>query len=482
MKRLDSHGRLLSIFFAVFLFKFFSLYYYYNLTLCEYPKFYGLFMALSSGDTFSYFEPIQNYIKYGEYYLTKGDRAYYAVRPPYYGVLYLALDSFMQESAIPTAISVINILFDAASTLAISIIVGEATKSKGMFYFCLLVSTLSINMSHLAVYLIPDSLVISFTTLSLFYCFRAKAECNSRKLIVSSALIAVSIGLRPYIALLLPAMIWYSIEHQAVSGLLRMSIRKIVLVLIPIVLIIGPWTVRNYVKYDSFAPYEYDLINAYYGEDFVKSPQGAKRRFLTAIGESDIPWDIASAASFFEPDHSEYKINSKYKFPVWLRESVPMSQLESIRSMLVTGDVDQVTTNAFDHLVERIKSESPIRYYLLNNFKRVSYMIGHSGSYYLPISKKFTCFKQYQLIWKVFESFVYWMAIIFFPLGVFVMIMEKNRFFVPLISLPLSVIVLSAFVIQHSEYRYFHYAFPAVLISAMIGFRGVALYLVRGRL
>lgn len=79
-------------------------------------------------------------------------------------------------------------------------------------------------------------------------------------------------------------------------------------------IIFVPWTYRNYKIYNTIAPYDYKLLDYYYGENYEKSIRLAKVKLLRIFGESDTFWDIKSMSSFFENDTSEFKQQSLFKF------------------------------------------------------------------------------------------------------------------------------------------------------------------------
>lgn len=447
------------------------LYYYFFQVQCSNPDRVLAFLALSSGDTFSYIEPVQNLILHGEYFIERSGIQYYSVRPPYWSLLYLVFALLIGESGAYTAAVVLAIFLDALATLAISAVVYDITKRKSHFYFSLFVFSLAVHASHLSLYILPDSMSISLCSIAIFLAYKSNAS-RVVYMIAASFLLAISVGLRPYTLFILPAVIagLILIQHEAFCVKKASSI--VLLMTLPFIVVLGPWVARNFVIYGTFSPYEHKLVEAYYGENFSESPVFAKRKFLNSLGESDIFWDYKSAASFFESDISEFKRNSRYVFPAWLTESaVSIESLNRARnSYLQSMAVDDAqlrsqTREMFESMTLLVKERHPFRYYLLNRLATIKYMVAHSGSYFLPVKSTSPCYVNLQIYWKVFESIIYYLSVISLPIVCIFLFRKNSWLWLPLASLPLSIIFIAAILFQSGEQRYFSYAFPALAIS-----------------
>lgn len=97
--------QLFALFAITFTIKIVLAIYFSHLQVCQIPdKKFG-YLALDSGDTFSYFGGMDNLLEHGEYYFWNGARNVYAGRMPYYGAPYFFFVCFSINPLLTTFLS-----------------------------------------------------------------------------------------------------------------------------------------------------------------------------------------------------------------------------------------------------------------------------------------------------------------------------------------------------------------------------------------
>lgn len=460
-------------FLVVFIFKSFLifLFIYFSPNIQFFPeKIYS-----EAGDTFSYIESMQNYITNGIYYVKAHNENYYSVRPPHYTIIYLFLQKIgLQKDASFNIIVLIQIIINSLSIVALSLLIVNITKKKYSYYLMLVILSLTTSMSYFNHYILPESLVISCTSLALYCIYKYYFNNNSYYLILASFLFAFSVQMRPYIVLSLFIPYFFILIIFMRNKDYKSLVRSSLFAFIAMSIIFTPWIYRNYKIYQKIAPYDYKILDYYYGGDYQTSIRKAKLDFLKAVGETDTYWDIKCMSSFFEDDKSRFKQSSIFKFKKYnFSKSISMDNYNIARDLYLKAINDKDNINKkneaidyFNYLTKLYCKEKPLNYYVFSKIRILKYMIFHNGTYFLPFNfNQSSSFSILLKLWKIGEFILYKSLLILSILGVVIGIFKKKEEII-FILIPLSVIGISL-IMGIGEYRYFTLSYPVLFLFAI---------------
>jgi len=187
---------------------------------------------------------------------------------------------------------------------------------------------------------------------------------------------------------------------------------------LPFVLLITPWIVRNYLLFNRIIPFQQDMYAGYsYSPSELES-----RKLASALGEDGGTfWDNSSMASFFYP--KTFK-TSDFKYPRYLvRDTTLINEFENIRHDFI-GNYYNRSGMEEESLVARMKKlrivykkKYPFRFFGVNNIKKIRTFWIHSGSYYVAVSND----SQWEkfLTWgnKLLQSLLYYLVLFLGTLG-----------------------------------------------------------------
>ena len=126
--------------------------------------------------------------------------------------------------------------------------------------------------------------------------------------------------------------------------------------------------------------------------------------------------------------------------------------------------LNSLTVQKFNTLSEIYKKESAFSYYFVKPFILCKHFLFHSGSYYLPISENSVCYHSYQWLLKLSQSVLYYLALIFGFIGSFLLFRKNSKSFM-IVAIPMYLILLFPIILARTEFRYFHLAYPFLLIG-----------------
>ena len=98
-----------------------------------------------------------------------------------------------------------------------------------------------------------------------------------------------------------------------------------------------------------------------------------------------------------------------------------------------------------------------------SGFRLIPKFLLHSGSYYLPIKIGNHCFKPYQFLVKVFQSFLYYYMLIFGLVGLIIIALKFQEYL--FLGIVISLIFIFCFIMKLIEWRYFFYSFPFLTLG-----------------
>lgn len=462
---MKKHIITLLIIFVIFLIKLCCSLYLIDLTKCDTPElFRGI--AQYSGDAKSYIVPIDNYVEKGSY----NYESVRAGRMPYLGLVYCFFRLLFSKTVALNFVVISQILLEAISIYYLALMCKSMFNSKKAFWFSVFLSCISLNVSTFNYYILSESFGISFLCLFVYsYHVFLTQKRTYKKLFVTGLFLALTILFKPYLCLIFLLIgIEFLVSESRINfvGYIESVFKNTLIVILPLIILNSPWTLRNYLIMKKFIPFQQDVYAGW------KLPKiyFAAFKFVDAIGESYVSWDKRSAGCYFEPQNKilcEFKFNNNI-----FSEKLTINKIEEVRGMFITclkypsDSLSAKVILKFNELTNLYKMEHPIRYHYVNPVKLIGHFLFHSGSYYLPISKESACYHSYQMLIKLLQSILYYLSLTLGFIGTIILLFKKPKSFI-LFSIPIYLVILFPLVLKRTEFRLFHSAYPFLMIGLM---------------
>jgi len=442
---------------------------------CADPQLSPGSFAVKSGDTFSYTEAMENYIKYGRYYFYNGEEQVLAGRLPHYSVPYLFFRQIFSEAASYDLLAMLQLILECLAIVCLVATTNDLIRHRLAGPIVWLLTLFSSNWTLFSLYASPESFSCSFLVFSIFFYCRYHQFHKNTHLLLCGLCLAILATLKSY---LIVGFIFLGISFLKQEGFDPLNVNtwkavvgKTILVSIPLVLLLAPWVWRNYLIYHRFIPLQ---INTTAGYNYTKS-DFAFRQFVGAWGGDIIYWERTSAGCYFIPDP---KVDCIFQMPNHaFTDEYGEKEVAQVRNDFVelqkqyTEELDSTTASAFSKLTESYRKEKPFQYYLMSPVRLLVRFVNHSGSYYLPVHSGNPCYAPAQLIFKVVQSLIYWISITLGLTGLIVLSYKRKDAFI--LSFNVFIIILFPFVFRIVEWRYLRTIEPVLYI-------GVAYMIVAG--
>ncbi len=447
---------------VIFVIKLITVLYLVFLTNCANPE-SVLGIASYSGDASSYIAPVDNFINEGHYYYYSAK----AGRMPYVGLVYYPFRLLFSKQIALSIVVLLQTLIESIAIFYLALLCEKFVKNRKAFWFFIVLSCISLNVTFFDYYILSESFGISFLCICTYHYYQFLAQNRkSTDLIYTGIFLGLAVLFRPYLCLLFLILgvefIYYEYYHKN-KDFVKTILRNTLLVSCALIILSAPWIIRNYIVLNKFVPFQQD---PYAGYNYSKA-DFAYRNFVTTIGESFIYWDKNSAGCYFE----FHNLPCEYQFPSRIfSKELTMDKIEETKSVYLkyqknrSDSLEKLTIEKFNNLTKIYKKENKLFYYFATPFILCKKFLIHSGSYYLPINKKSVCYHPYQWILKISQSLMYYLCLIFGFVGLVVLFRkDKKTYFI--LSIPLFLILLFPIILKGTEFRFFHMAYPFLLIG-----------------
>jgi|GEM_PF-3634328 len=409
-----------NIFFSwvfLFLFKLMMAFIYCQMTFKNYPELKLGTISYSSGDHYSYMGAMENYIKTGSYYFVNyhGDTVR-AGRSPHFSIPYWVSRQFFSPGTSADISTALNVLLDSFAILCMAIIAFSlAHFRQSVFLIAILLGALSTYISNWSFNTVPDGPAASLLMIGIYFFWKAytSSQKTGKYLFFSSLFFSWSVVLRPYLLVVVAFFALWFLIH-VIKRKETSSIPKYIgICLLPLLIFVLPWTIRNYKLSGRFIPFQQDIYAgyAYYPSELEL------RKLATSMGDDGSTfWDPKAMASYFYP--TTYS-TSQFNYPGYLKKDTAfMKKLERTRAEYISGyskrtaEDEEILATKIGEIDNEYKQEHVIRFYIFNPIRRIAKFWGHSGSYYLPRTNKGGIVKLIILGNKLFQSALYYLALI----------------------------------------------------------------------
>jgi hypothetical protein len=243
-------------------------------------------LGLYGGDSLTYYYPVEELLRTGQY---QGMCRMPGVLP-----VYLPLRMMLSALAAQELIVVLQVIFDSVSTLLLAMLSARIFKQRSAFQATILFACVTCFVSLRSIYLLSDSFCISALITSFYFLSNYFESRRKRWLIYAGIFLTWSVFLRQITLLSLPIMGMMIVIHH------RTEFKRIIttgfLLITPLTISLGIWTIRNRVTYNRtvvlVAPL-YECMNNFTPEF------AAIRSLIIALGEDFQPWSKGGGAYWF---------------------------------------------------------------------------------------------------------------------------------------------------------------------------------------
>jgi hypothetical protein len=420
-----------------------------HLEYCHAPYAAGGHWANVSGDSFSYIGAMENYVSRGRYhFINEKGQEVRAGRPPHYAVPYFLLrQAFPPQTALDIFVF-LQLFIESLAVICLALLAYYLTNKRWCFYAITGLAVISLYVTVWSYNTYTDALSSNLLVIAAFFYYKYLRSDAGKHLLYSSLLLGVITCFRPYLVLIYPIL---GIVELARNGwMLKKIAQRSLIIGLPLVMLLTPWVVRNYVVMDQIFLFQQDM---YAGYGFAKD-ELAVRKALASMGEDGGAWwDRKSAASYF---NQRSLSTSLYQYPSYIKtDEVLYRQLEALRKANLGPQKDAARIiQMAEGAKQYYKSTYPVRYYFSNHLNLVYRFLVHNGSYRLPVNQASSCYQPVQFGLKLGQSLLYYLSLVFGAIGLVMMGLKDRRNFIFLFP---SVFLLLLFPVYFGlvEWRYF---------------------------
>jgi Dolichyl-phosphate-mannose-protein mannosyltransferase len=453
------------LFLVVLIFKAALAWYLLYLTKCGNPEIALSDFALASGDTFSYIGAMENYISNGTYSFFNGREDVLAGRLPHYSIPYFLFRQLFSQTTSYSLLVILQFVVECTATTIFILFCHRLIPKTPVTILLACMCLLATNWTQLSLFASPESLSCSLLVFFIWAYHRYLERKRISDLILTGVFLGLLVSLKIYFVLLfLPVGIHFLIDQRPLGIIaLKNVVALSLIVSCPMMLSLVPWTVRNYFVLNKFIPFQ---INATAGYNY-SSAELSFRKFVTAWGGNFIFWEKSAAGCYFMPQPD---VPCEFVMPSYAFTSEgDRQEVEAVRANFIelqkkySDSLDQQVTLGFQRLTLGLKKEKPLEYFFLAPLRITGKFLFHSGSYYLPIHKTNPCYWPPQLVIKILQSGIYWLALLVGLPALFHMAFKSRYFVLPF--LPCLIIILFPIVFRTGESRYFRTVEPMLYLG-----------------
>lgn len=468
-----------------------------KILICTYFSFQGqstlgyLVIPQIAGDTFSYYDSIENFISKGIY-------------EPFYRMPGVALPYYIFRHIFSIKISYIlvvyfQILLDAIASYLLAYTLAKIVDVKFVFILVLLTLSVSIYASLYDIWLASDSLAMSFLviTVCLFYHSIAKA-INYKLVFIAGFFMTWCVFCRPiYIVVFFLFGLFYLVYVYVKKYSLTVLFKIISLFFLVFIISDSIWIYAGYQYTNTIIPLEHNRYFLQNPNSHLEAYDYPKWKvslveFVQAFGGDIVDWNPDAEIYWFNTNKN-IKIKSKIeKLPQRVYTSYynqdSLLEVKSLLDIIIRDpnrqynkdSIETIVVGKLQRYLDSYKSEKPIMYYLVSRFIIFKKLIIHNPTYNL-YQTPFSNLKWYEKAIKLFYFLQYYICFLgFFIIMFFVLLMRRLNVLIPIILIALYGILIFP-LLKLCEYRYLVPIMPFVIALSVFPFLFVYLRLFYGK-
>ena len=420
------------------------------------------------GDALEYLELVKNLIYNGTY----SSNGIYANRMPGLALLLCPLLYLLPFKIAITLFTVIQVFLLSISTVFLSRIGEYFSKERLTFIIVFVVSNLSTHFNAYTNFIITETLAI-FTLISMIFFLIKSFEKQKVKFLILSGLMAA------WLVFLRPFAVPFVITFFVVIIIMH-SLKNAIYYLLPLLLVISLWTLRNYRLSNDIIILQ--TSGSYLSEE---TPLVANINFVQSFGGSHVWWDNNTAGTWMMPQPFLDSLNTSRPsdgiFPNEIfTNKLTLDTLKKAReSFLISEDVtlDEVTREK--HRFNSIR--------IMNNF-RLNQQHNNPFSFYIqsrirlfvqfidqPLGYSFRSLKYpFNVAFTGVNSFVNYFIILFGLYGIAysffggIKSIRNNLILYGTLFIPLFIFTLFPIYFRVSEGRFIALAIPILICFSSV--------------
>ena len=455
-----------------FIFKISLTIYLYYCKTGNFPTLHTLF--IHAGDTFSYFDPIDNLITKGKY-------------EPFYrmhgiGAIYYFFRVFFEQKVAYSFFTIFQIILDSLACYALARLAYEIIKSKLFFILTLILSITNTYFSIFNFWLLSESICTSTLILSLYFLYKAINENKIKLYLTSGFFITWAIFCRPvYFPFLIIYVLTITIFlYKRKQKNISISILAFIL---SFIIIDSIWVYAG-IKHSKevvflqhsnlgFNQEEKKEEEAYLTEDWKM----ALYDYVGSFGGDIVSWNPYAEISWFDINmlvESKRTSLPSYAFT----NTVTLDSLSEIKkniqimirssaSLKTKDSLNIITKEKLYRYTARYIKEKPFHYYITSRVIILKQFIFQQATYNL-YNKAFSDLNYFEKTIKLFYFLLYYIYILFSIISIFIILLDRKRIilFLPIILITLYGIGIYP-LLRMCEYRYLAPIVPfLILLSA----------------
>ncbi len=418
-------------------------------------------IAIAMGDTRNYYVPAEEFTQHGDYNSS--------CRMPGLLPFYVPVSFFFGQEAAYVGVIIFQFFLSVLSVLLLAIIAARIFPYRHVFEATALLYALSTFVSIWDHTLMSDSFSTSFLIFSVYCLVKYPDKKSNKLLILAGVWLAWAIFLRQISVILLPVFCLVLLLERK-DGFVKYVVRC-TMISLPILLSVGAWTYRNYVREHQFIPFIKPVADCYetYTPQFL-----AVNQLLLAWGEDIQYWIPNTPANWFVSPNQQTQLfdrNRSVETSVCKNDS--LIALQHAYQIFRTTDDSLLKVTTGVYVLEKIKlyrdvyvNEKAFDFYVMNRIKMFKAFVFPSRLDNMPGP----AFDKMNVMQKAIKSgyFALLLIVNFFGLIATLWFLYKRNwkaFFFALI--PWSFVMVLAVVLGFIEQRYLVPTYPFFLVLTL---------------
>ena len=320
-------------------------------------------IALQPKESRGYYQPIESWINDGHYW----GMCHMPGLLPFYAPLRL----LMPETMALQSMVVLQVIFDIFATWTLGMLAARIFQSMRAMHLTYLLACLSTFTAVRNNYLLSDSLCISITILSLYSFSSFVIDRSYRHILLAGVGLCLAMLLRPAMLAVISGVAFLIL---LVNGLSFRSLRYAALLVLPTIIALCTWTLRNKITYGRTVVLLAPLgeCQAQITPDFA-----AIREWILASGGDYQPWAAGGEAHWFFDSPADLPM------PFGADDFTPgcdaamLLSLKNDYHLLHSGTLSESDSLALEqsiiergrHIRDSYITTHPLRYHVLNKIK-----------------------------------------------------------------------------------------------------------------
>jgi hypothetical protein len=252
-------------------------------------------IGLYTGDSKTYYKPLEYLIQTGTYYG--------ACRMPGLLPIYLPFRLFLSPVNAQQVIVIIQVIAESFSCIALAVLGARIFNSAKVFSWILLLSCITTFVTVRNIYLLSESFCIASLIFTLYFLSNYFISGQRKQIFFAGIFIAWAIFLRQICIVALPILGLLIVVHHAKNY--RQTLRASLLLLLPLLVALCAWTIRNRITYQRtiiLTPSLEECMHDYTIE------AASIRKLIITLGEDFQPWSKNGGAYWFfvQPTEIEF--------------------------------------------------------------------------------------------------------------------------------------------------------------------------------